>query len=126
MTTRRQRLVKGEGSYESLRSSPTSNHQSTTNILVAGLFAAHLIEREYSVYMRINANQELVIRIYDSEDKYELIIYPREDARELVVEACSKLGGKSDMQRLIGLVHQLTASLEGSGASVRSSQGKTP
>jgi hypothetical protein len=126
MAARRQRLTKGETSYESLRGDHASGHHSLLNILSVGMFTAHLIEREYSVYVRITANQEVVIRIYDNEDKYELVIYPYEDARQLVIDACGRLGGKADMEKLIGLVHRLEALLEASEGTERSRLSKTP
>jgi hypothetical protein len=72
---------------------------------------AHLIEREYSVYTKINQAQELLVRIYDGEDKYELLIYPYEDAREVIQTTCSRFGGKEDLARLLAQVGRLVETL---------------
>jgi hypothetical protein len=66
------------------------------------------------VYARVNQAQELVIRIYDAEDKYELIIYPYEDAREVILDSCGRFGGKDDLALLLARVGFLVEALIGS------------
>jgi len=85
--------------------------QSLHNLISVGLLVSHLIEREYSVYTRVNQAQELVIRIYDAEDKYELLIYPYEDAREVILNTCSRFGGKDDLAVLLSRVGFLVEAL---------------
>jgi hypothetical protein len=104
-----------EGStFQSLRSTTGNNVQSLHNILCAGILAAHLIEREFAVYMRINQVNELVIRIYDDEDKYELIVYPYEDAREVILSSCTRFGGKDELTKALGRVNILVEALTAS------------
>jgi hypothetical protein len=101
---RKPRLTQDNSNFQSLRSSVPSSNQSLHNVLCVGLLVAHLIEREYAVYTKVTQAQELVIRIYDGEDKYELLIYPYEDAREVISGACGKLGGKEDLVKLLSRV----------------------
>jgi len=108
---RKTRFTSDSGSYQSLRTTTPNNTQTTHNILCAGLLVAHLIEREYSVYTKVNQAQELIIRIYDGEDKYELLIYPYEDAREVIQNTCGKFGGKEDLTRLLAQVGRLVEAL---------------
>jgi hypothetical protein len=110
---KKSRLALDSNTYQSLRSQQPNNVQSLHNLISAGLLVAHLIEREYSVYARVNQAQELVIRIYDAEDKYELIIYPYEDAREVILNSCGRFGGKDDLTLLLARVGFLVEALIG-------------
>lgn len=101
-------------SFQSLRSTTGNNTQSLHNILCAGILAAHLVEREFAVYVRLNQVNELVIRIYDAEDKYELLIYPYEDAREVILSSCARFGGKDDLAKVLGKVNILVEALTAS------------
>jgi hypothetical protein len=56
----------------------------------------------------------LVIRIYDAEDKYELLIYPYEDAREVILSSCARFGGKDDLAKALGKVNILVEALTAS------------
>jgi len=78
------------------------------------LLVSHLIEREYAVYAKVTQANELLIRIYDGEDKYELLIYPYEDAREVISSACGKLGGKEDLVKLLNKVNILVETMTAS------------
>jgi hypothetical protein len=111
---KKSRLTLDSNTYQSLRSQHPNNVQSLHNLISTGLLVAHLIEREYSVYARVNQAQELVIRIYDAEDKYELIIYPYEDAREVILDSCGRFGGKDDLALLLARVGFLVEALIGS------------
>jgi len=108
---RKPRFTSDSSVYQSLRSTAPNNTQTTHNILCVGLLVAHLIEREYAVYTKVNQAQELIVRIYDDEDKYELLIYPYEDAREVIQATCSRFGGKEDLTRLMAQVGKLVEAL---------------
>jgi hypothetical protein len=108
---RKGRFISDNSTYQSLRTTTPNNTQTLHNVLCVGLLTAHLIEREYAVYTKINQAQELVVRIYDDEDKYELIIYPYEDAREVIQTACSRLGGKEELTKLLAQVGRLIEAL---------------
>jgi len=114
---KRSRFSLDANTYQSLRQVLPNNVQTLHNIISAGLLVAHLIEREFSVYTKINQAQELIIRIYDGEDKYELLIYPYEDAREVIQSSCSRFGGKDNLAVLLAkvgvLVEALTAAENG-------------
>jgi len=110
----RKRVLTESSSFQSLRSTAGSNTQSLHNILCAGILAAHLVEREFAVYVRINQVNELVIRIYDAEDKYELLIYPYEDAREVILSSCARFGGKDDLTKALNKVNILVEALTAS------------
>jgi len=108
---RKSRVTMDTSNFQSLRSSTPASNQSLHNILCAGLLVAHLIEREYAVYTKITQAQELVIRIYDGEDKYELLIYPYEDAGEVISSSCGRLGGKEDLVKLLSRVNLFVETL---------------
>jgi hypothetical protein len=110
----KKRVSLESGAFQSLRSATGSNTQTLHNILCAGILAAHLIEREFAVYMRINQFNELIIRIYDAEDKYELLIYPYEDAREIILSTCGRFGGKDDLTKALNKVNILVEALSAS------------
>jgi hypothetical protein len=85
-----------------------------------------LLEREYAVYTKINQVQELIIRIYDDEDKYELLIYPYEDAREVIQTACARFGGKEDLAKLLAQVGRLVEALVGSQSGEKQTRVPNP
>jgi len=108
---RKGRFSLDSNSYQSLRSTSPNTTQTLHNVLSAGLLIAHLIEREFGVYVKVNQAQELIIRIYDNEDKYELLIYPYEDAREVISATCGRFGGKDDLALLLSRVGMLVETL---------------
>jgi len=111
---RRKRLTVEGSAFQSLRTETGANTQTLHNLFCAGILAAHLIEREFAVYMRLNQVGELVIRIFEDEDKYELIIYPYEDAREVILSTCARFGGKDDLAKALGRVNILVEALTAS------------
>jgi hypothetical protein len=97
--------------YQSLRSTSGNSTQSLHNIFSIGVLVSHLLEREYAVYAKVNQVNEVVIRIYDDQDRYELIIYPHEDAREVILSTCSRFGGKEDLAKALQRVNLLVEAL---------------
>ncbi len=123
---KRTRFSADSSAYQSLRPSTPSNVQTLHNLISAGLLVAHLIERDFSVYVKVNQAQELVVRIYDGEDKYELLIYPYEDAREVIQASCGRFGGKDDLIQLLSKVGFLVEALAGAETSGKQPTGIKP
>jgi len=123
---RRPRLTTENTVYQSLRSVTPNNTQPLQNILSVGLLAAHLLEREFSVYLKVSQTQEVVVRIYDGEDKYELLIYPYEDAREVIQSSCGRFGGKDDLAVLLSKANLLAEALLSSQDDHKTRTGTKP
>lgn len=123
---RKTRFTSDNNAYQSLRTVTPNNIQTTHNVLCVGLLVAHLIEREYAVYVKINQAQELIIRIYDNEDKYELLIYPYEDAREVIQVACTRFGGKEELTKLLAQVGRLVETLVSSQSGDKQTRVPNP
>lgn len=110
---RKKSRLTADDNMVNLRSKSSVKVTTLYNLLYLGVAVAHLVDREYAVYVRYTPTMgTYTLRIYGGDENYELPLYSNDDFAEIIAEAMGTLGGKADYEKLVGLLHRALPGLE--------------